>query len=379
MFSFSRSLLAGLAICSLIAPQITLGAVSSSSSSARASITANRAQARSALRKTASAKTRTSSSAKSSSSSAKSNDGLVDIGVTLQKNYLAVFITAIAKGSPAETAGLKIGDEIHKIGTKEITRTSNMDTINQLLRGIPGSRVTIEYGRAQVGIKSVEVIRKWKTVSVSSKVEMHGKTLVITPEDLSEAGVESIRTRILALNTSPSSVLLDLRSYPTGSLEGVANFVGLFVPKNTILAWVETKNAPPFVVGMEKLQTTTDPLFTKETTISVLAQERTFAVMHMIIETLDRSSSNFALYGSTAELVGRAQMPSWTFKAPDNTAVEFPPVTLWRPTEEREPYLCKDNLARNACFSRIDMTMVSKLLTSGDSKKDLEEVLGILK
>jgi membrane-associated protease RseP (regulator of RpoE activity) len=330
------------------------------------------AQARALARK---AKAPVKTAKKSSSSSSKSStakDGLVDIGVTLQKNNIAIYITAIAHGSPAEIAGLKIGDEIHKIGSKEITRTTSMDVVMENLRGIPGSRVTVEYGRSQMGIKSLEIVRTWKTAASAPAIEMRGQTLIIAPTDLSESGVAAIRTGILALPSSPASVFIDMRKYPTGSLEGATGFVGLFARKGTVLALVETKNTPPLEAGVTKLVTSTEPLFSKETPVAILMHENTFPSLIMIIETLARSLQNVKVYASTVEWAARAQNPSWTMKAPDNTVVEYPSVTLWQPTEEREPYLCKESLAKNVCSGRLNATMLTKFLTDGDATKSLK-------
>lgn len=375
-----RPLLAGIIACLLIAPQLSLGATSGSSSSARAKIMSTRAQARAALRKaTPAAKSRASSSAKSSSSSAKSNDGLVDIGVTLKKNALAVFIFAIESGSPAETAGLKVGDEIHKVGSMEVTRTSNMDTIAKNLRGISGSRVTVEYGRSQVGIKSVEIVRRWKnetaaTLSSANKVEMRENVMILTVEDLTEAGVTAMQSAILDQKQSPSAVVIDLRKSPKGSLEGAAKFVGFFTARNTLLAWVQTPNTAPFSAGLEKLHTASDPLFSKEVRIAVLSPERMYPSLLMIVETMGRHTRGVQIYSSTL-VFETTQSPVWTMKAPNGSAVEYPPVTLWAPTEDRLPYGCENNMAKNPCFRRAEATLVNGFLTNTDEAKDLDEVI----
>lgn len=67
------------------------------------------------------------------------------LGVTTDKTDDGVKITDVTKGSPAEKAGLKEGDVITKIGSKNITDT---DDLTDALTGLqPKEDVTISYKR----------------------------------------------------------------------------------------------------------------------------------------------------------------------------------------------------------------------------------------
>lgn len=380
MFSLSRSFLAALMICSLIFPQATLGATASSSSMRARVSASSRAQARKTLRETRAKKVPVVPSTKSSSSSskapAKTSTGMVELGATLMKNNRAIYIAFIERGSPADLGGLKPGDEILKIDDVKTPRNTDLEKVLGMLRGPAGSRVTVEFGRAQQGIKSLTIQRTWASVPTESLVEMRGETLLIVPEDLTEAGVKAIREKITALGSIPAYVVIDLRKNPKGSFEGAMAFIGMFLPKGTHVAWMETKNDPPYTQGMEKIITSVDPLFAKGTRIGVLTHNRTFRMILLIAEALaHRGGKDVQLFTSSTGFAVGQMSAKWTMRDPAGKEREDVPVIFWSLKEERTIIGCSDMTEREWCIGGADEALVQGSISLGDEEKDRAEII----
>ncbi len=82
-----------------------------------------------------------------------------DIGVVLRPGPRAGFlVVSVFDDSPAAEAGLQRGDIIHTVdGTEVMDRTA--DDVTELLRGEPGSPISLGYYRSGVGHRSAEMTR----------------------------------------------------------------------------------------------------------------------------------------------------------------------------------------------------------------------------
>ncbi|MDQ2975090.1 MAG: caspase family protein [Acidobacteriota bacterium] len=66
------------------------------------------------------------------------------IGINIQLENNQVMIRAVTDGGPAARAGLKAGDQITRIGDQSVANISQTDIVG-LIRGTPGTRVTVTY------------------------------------------------------------------------------------------------------------------------------------------------------------------------------------------------------------------------------------------
>ncbi len=150
-----------------------------------------------------------------------------------------VVITMPNEGFPAEKAGIKIGDQLVKIGDTLITTTSTSD-ISKLLKGKPGTIVNIEILR-NGETKHFTVTR---STIVLENVPYYGMVtdnigyLKLT-EFTTNAGKEVKKAVKKLKSDGATSIILDIRENPGGLLFEAVNISNVFIPKGNLV--VETR------------------------------------------------------------------------------------------------------------------------------------------
>ncbi len=164
------------------------------------------------------------------------------IGINTKRRNDVVLITDVYDGFGADKAGIKIGDAIIKIGDKWIKDLTD-DESAMLIKGQPGSTVTITLKRGKTGIEeTLEVKRE----SVKNKdvpfygVVPNSKTGYILLEGFTQTAASEVREAFLNLKKQEiTGLILDLRGNGGGLLREAVSIVNFFVPKGSPI--VETK------------------------------------------------------------------------------------------------------------------------------------------
>ncbi len=154
------------------------------------------------------------------------------IGIDLEKLSGVYKIIEVDEGSPADKAGLIIGDEILKIGGNDITDKNN-DEISLLIKGEPGTQVSITY-RRDAQEKSLNIQRamiKEKNIPYFGKID--SKTGYINLSGFTENCSKEFKAAFLKLKNEDKieNLVIDLRYNPGGLLIEAVNIVNLFVDK----------------------------------------------------------------------------------------------------------------------------------------------------
>jgi len=154
------------------------------------------------------------------------------IGTDIEKmgNYYVVY--SVYHNSPAEKAGISIGDKILKINDKDISN-KNMDELELILKGEPGTNVTLvtehngtrknlNIKRAMIDVPDIpyygEIAPKIGYINLSGFTQNCGKQFHDTFIKLkNDKHIEKL--------------IIDLRYNPGGLLIEAVNIVNLFVPK----------------------------------------------------------------------------------------------------------------------------------------------------
>lgn len=167
----------------------------------------------------------------------------VGIGATVGTLNNNNYIISMFDKSPAEKAGLKIGDIFTKVGDKDVSSMS-LEELTNLIKGKAGSKVKIT------------VLRDGKTlekVVTRNAIEIPSVTNKIIEKDNKKIGYISIST--FAANTYKQfkknlneveskkidSLIIDVRSNPGGHLNQVTEILEMFIEKDQVLYQVELK------------------------------------------------------------------------------------------------------------------------------------------
>ena len=151
------------------------------------------------------------------------NSNKVGIGAEFSQVSLYLYVVSVTKGSNAEKAGLKAGDVVEYIENKA-TRDISLYDARQMLKGDPGSVVTLRVLRAGEKPQTLKVTRgSYKVPQAEARVEA-GKIGVIKVYSLDEGEATDIKSQVQNLTKQGvQKIVLDLRGVATGTLnEGVA-------------------------------------------------------------------------------------------------------------------------------------------------------------
>jgi carboxyl-terminal processing protease len=163
-----------------------------------------------------------------------------------------ITVVAPIKGSPAERAGIKTGDQILKIGDTS-TEGLALEAAIKLIRGKAGTSVTLTLGRAgekaPLEIKVTRAVIDIPTIRTKTKDEVatagssEGGTglrkdgiFVIELYSFSANSANLFRNALKDFVDSGSKkLILDLRGNPGGYLEAAVDMASWFLPKGEIV------------------------------------------------------------------------------------------------------------------------------------------------
>ncbi len=165
------------------------------------------------------------------------------IGALIRESGDYVIISEPYEGFPAFKAGLIAGDKIIKIDGQS-AKNKNTSEISKLLKGKPGTKVTITIQRPGETTQEDKILTR-EEVKIAS-VPFHGmlnqSTGYILLSSFTENCSKSIEESFEALkkeNPSMTSLILDLRGNPGGLLNEAVAVSNLFLPKGLVV--VNTK------------------------------------------------------------------------------------------------------------------------------------------
>lgn len=173
---------------------------------------------------------------------AKKQNTLAGIGAEFSQVSQYLYVIAVIKGSPADTAGLKAGDVIEYIETKA-TRDISLYDARQLLLGEAGSKINLRVLRAGSKPQTLTVSRgAYKIPAAEAKVEA-GKIGVIKVYSLEKGEGKDIRTRVQELmKQGVQKIVLDLRGVAAGDLNEAVEVANIFIKEGNLAQVVGREN-----------------------------------------------------------------------------------------------------------------------------------------
>lgn len=185
------------------------------------------------------------------------------------------------KGFPAQSGGLRIGDEILKVDTVNVVEKATAD-ISKLLKGPANTDVFVQVKRGEDTI-SVNLTRR---KIVISNVPYYGKiddqTGYIKLSDFTTNAAADVRKALVDLKSQGiTRLVLDVRDNPGGILKEAVEIVNLFIPKGkevvSTIGKLESVNAV--------YKTTKSPL-DKDIPLVVLINERSASAAEIVAGAL---------------------------------------------------------------------------------------------
>ena len=181
------------------------------------------------------------------------------IGSVIRQDSSAVRIAEPYKGSPADLAGLKIGDKIVAIDGKSIAGMKT-DQVSSMLRGEPNTTVKVAVEQLLDGKVVTHKIRRQRISipSVSYADYVAPGIGYILHSDFTDDCYTEMRAAIERLQSKGElkGLILDYRSNGGGVLQSAVKILSLFVPKGTQVVEMRGRTAAEskkFVTEFEPL------------------------------------------------------------------------------------------------------------------------------
>ena len=207
------------------------------------------------------------------------------IGADIISKSDAILIKNIIKSSPADKAGLKIGDEIIKIGDIQV-KDYNEDA-GELLKGAPESEVIIKLKRhtstreitLKRGVVSVKAVPFYKLLENNTGYIVLSQFTRSASSEVSEA-FQVLKTQ------GATQIILDLRNNPGGLLSEAVNVSNVFIEKGTTITF--TKSA---IEKYNQTYTTQNKALDTEVPVAILINENSASASEIVsgsLQDLDR-------------------------------------------------------------------------------------------
>lgn len=157
------------------------------------------------------------------------NEPLADVGLAVLKSGAVVQVVAVASGSPADRAGVEVGDQIRRLDGRPV-RTLSWDQIVRRLRGAPGSSLKLSIVHPREGFKRQDVdLSRQAAAPAAYELDVDSGVGVISVRDLSRVKADVLAADLVKLKGQGATrLLVDLRNVVGGSPRDVAAVAGLF-------------------------------------------------------------------------------------------------------------------------------------------------------
>ncbi len=185
------------------------------------------------------------------------------------------------KGFPAQTAGLRIGDEILKVDTVDVVNSLTSD-ISKLLKGPANTIVFVQVKR---GVDTISVNLTRRKIVISN-VPFYGKldetTGYIKLSDFTTNAASDVRNALVDLKSQGiTRLVLDVRDNPGGILKEAVDIVNLFIPKGKEVVRTIGK-----LENVNSVYKTTKPPVDKDIPMVVLINERSASAAEIVAGAL---------------------------------------------------------------------------------------------
>ncbi len=159
------------------------------------------------------------------------------IGVTAvySPEHDAIEILSVTEGSPADKAGMLVGDIIICVEGERVSRDNYYASINKI-KGDKGTRVNLTIWRNGEEIKLSAIRDEIKITSVSyHKYALDSKIGVVRISEFNESTTEQFKDALDALKADGvTSIVFDMRNNPGGTLGSVIDMLDYLLPEGDL-------------------------------------------------------------------------------------------------------------------------------------------------
>lgn len=214
------------------------------------------------------------------------------VGLEIKKDGARCIIVRPLADGPAAEAGIPNNSLLNKIDG-ESTSTMQLGDIVRKLRGVPGSRISIEVqgdAKNAASVKTYELARRTITIQPVETAILPEKILYLRVKQLSVGAGKIVRDAAAAAPADTVGVIIDLRNSPGGLVSGIKEVTDPFIKEGIIF---ETRGRR---TELNKKYTAEPEVFFDGKPIIVLTDEGTAAGSEMVAIAL-QIAAKAKIYG----------------------------------------------------------------------------------
>ncbi len=214
------------------------------------------------------------------------------IGVIISPVDGVLYVTSVVDGSAAAKAGIRAGDAIVSIDSKDVKR-SPFTEVKSLMKGVSGSALSLKLEREGSPSFSVRVIREEVRVSPVSYSAIIDGIGYVEMKTFSSHSAENLREAILLLERQAAEkrmpmkgLILDLRNNPGGLLTVAVDVASLYVNKGSLVVSIRGRSPET-----SKTYVTSTPPLNASLPLAVLINSESASASEIVagaIQDLDR-------------------------------------------------------------------------------------------
>ena len=275
---------------------------------------------------------------------------ILGIGVELgidQTGYAKV--TRVYDGSPAQEAGIAVGDYITTVGDTDVKSLSGADAVYKALQGEAGTTVTVTWLDSSAASKTAELTHSgYTSTTVDYQLLDNVGYIRIRQFDGTTPSELDYALRTLTANGA-ASLVFDLRDNGGGILEDSINCIDLIAPEGTV-AYAEDKNGNRTVIGSSDAESSVSlPMV-------CLVNGNTASAAELFAATL-RTMNGARLVGTTT--MGKGTIQSSPQRLSDGSAVVITVAKL----------VCGDG----SCFDGTGLTVDVERALSAEEATNVDD------
>ncbi len=173
----------------------------------------------------------------------------VGVGLTIATLDGGYFVTSVVEGYAAAKAGLRVGDRILSINSKEVTKTS-LAEVKAQIKGAAGTSLIVQLERQGAPPVTASLVREEVRVNSVSYTALFQGMGYIEMKTFSARSANDLRTAMLGLlqqareqRVPLKGMILDLRNNPGGLLSAAVDVTSLFVRKGSEVVSIRGRSA----------------------------------------------------------------------------------------------------------------------------------------
>lgn len=170
-------------------------------------------------------------------------DNYAGIGIAMQKNtnYNKIEIISVIKDSPAEKAGIKVGDLISKVNEIEYT-ADDLDDISNKIKGPEGTTLTMEILR-DTSTLNFEITREKINLNILEKKVLSENIGYIKFAEFNKTTAKEFKSAYEELNKQGiKSLIIDLRNNTGGYVDQSIEIASYIVDEGSIILYEVDEN-----------------------------------------------------------------------------------------------------------------------------------------